>query len=130
MKRPLSLLLAISACISFALSQEVVPTTVWDYHAKEYFAGVNVRIVTIESTSGESLRLEIPKGIVLAIYCTNELTKRTDKGQTLIDFQGMISVRTKSSSAIVQGRSMNDQMDLTPLRIDLDNAKVTLEIKQ
>jgi hypothetical protein len=129
MKRILLLVFVLSVSVSLALSQEV-PTTLWDYHTKAFFSGASVRILTVEATGGQTIRFEVPKGVVLAVYCSNESARRTEKGQTLTEFQGMVSIRTKPFSEIVQDQSMMAQMELTPLRIDIDKAKVTLETKE
>jgi len=113
---------------SVASSQESV-TTLWDFHTKAFYSSASVRFVKIESANRETITLEVPRGLHLAVYCAKEPTRRTED-QTPVEFQGMISVRTKPASEIVDGRSMAAQMDVTPLRIDLDNAKVTVEIKK
>jgi hypothetical protein len=113
---------------SLAYSQGSV-TKSTDLPKKAFYSSQISKIVTIESVNKERITLEIPQGMFLSIYCSASPTKRAED-HTPLEFQGAISVRTKPASAIIDGQPMEEQMAATPLRIDLDDAKVSVEIKK
>jgi hypothetical protein len=100
-----------------------------DLPKKAFYSSLISKTVTVESANKERITLEIPQGMYLSIYCSASPTRRADD-YTPVEFEGAISIRTKPASAIVDGQPMEEQMAATPLRIDLNDAKVTVQIKK
>jgi hypothetical protein len=128
MKLTMFALISMLFLASLAYSQGSV-TKSTDLPKKSYYSSLISKTVTIESVNKERITLDIPQGMYLSIYCSASPTKRAED-YIPIEFQGAISIRTKPASAIIDGQPMEEQMAAAPLRIDLDDAKVTVEIKK
>lgn len=133
MKRMLLILFAVfcfSASVGAQTNIKTVPASVEEYETSTFYRSDYVHKITFITRQGEVLAsLGIPSGVVLSIHSSVDSIKKRDSGGTPILFEGNISIRTKPRNQMVQGPAY-EQMMKAPLRLDVQDTVVELEIKQ
>ena len=132
MKRVIGFLVASAGCIALVILASVQRT---DAQAPEYvasyFASYTVsKEVTITTRSGQQLAvLHVPVGIELSVHLSRGEFTRPNEKTGEATFTGDVSIRTQPRSQLKEG-GLRDQMMTAPLRLDVQDALVTVVQKR
>ena len=133
MKRMLLILSAVvcfAASVSAQTNIKTVSSPVEEYETSTFYKNDYVHKITLKTRQGEVLAsLVIPSDVFLSIHSSIAAVKKRDSGGTPILFEGNISIRTKPRNQMVQGPAY-EQMMKAPLRLDVQDSVVELEIEQ
>ena len=126
------LVLTLFPCL--AQNVKTIQTSEYAYEVHAFFSGAIVKHLSIYTSDGQLLStMEIPLGIFLSIYAdssdpglkTSEDLVRRSSAETT-KYSGRVSIRTQLAKNIKAGLGADESMMEVPLRLDLQNAVVTV----
>lgn len=132
MKRVIGLLVASVGCTALVILASVQRT---DAQAPEYIASyfASYRVskeVTITTRSGQQLAvLHVPVGTELSVHLSKGEVTGSNAKTGEATFTGDVSIRTLPGSQLKEG-GLRDQMMTAPLRLDVQDALVTVVQKR
>lgn len=100
-------------------------------YLSSYFSSHKVpRQVTISKNAQPLAVLEVPIGITLSMHLSKGEFIGPDDKTGEVTFKGDVSIRTRPHSELIAGVRLSDQMMSAPLKLDVQDAAVTVVPKK